>query len=458
MFAKAVPVPEIQHGISLVIRAAGNDTVSCGFDGNSDFYGLGIRLGIYLQWITTLLAHLFFDAAIPGNLELNCVFLVAVSAATLVATRAGTIRPAECLVLLHLCFGFIFSILSIWGHRIDMKFSLAGSSFRLALATAISAYAVWFWFRGLELLVQDACPTFTFIVVPKAVSDAISTFYKAQSSVVLAVYSFLLGRELLTTFCFFVFCAMASGVFAEVHVKVIQSVRSSSDSHGHHLHRVLRMWALMTMTVFWAYFNGQKSAGVYRPSLFAYIMPVVDAIFVWWSAWQLLYLLVMGKPSPPGFTYPPLIGLRLLRKRSEQPAGPEKMQAVFESLRKLMVSTKILFLVNISCLAWAVIAIEITLHWNSISGIYDIATTGQLIPFIIGIVSILRLFLALTVQSTTQYVTNILLVGKLGTCCAYLCHLEFELARLTYIGFSNSSIENPVLTPLKMGLWEKLVW
>lgn len=335
MFAEAVPVPDIQNGTSLIIRAAGNDTVSCGFEGNSDFYGLGIRLGIYLQWITTLLAHLFFDESIPGNLELNCVFLVAVSAATLVATRAGTIRPAECLVLLHLCFGFIFSILSIWGHRIDMKFSLAGSSFRLALATAISAYAVWFWSRGRELFVQDACQTFTFIVVPKAVSDPIGTFYKTQSSVVLAVYGFLLARELLTAFCFFVFCAMASGVFAGFYVTVIQSVRASSDPHGYHLNRVLRMWAVMTMTVFWAYFNGQKSAGVYRPSLFAYIIPVVDVtIFVWWSAWQLLYLLVMGKSPPPGFTYPPLISTRLLRKRSEQPAGPGKMQAVFQRIRK----------------------------------------------------------------------------------------------------------------------------
>lgn len=83
-----------------------------------------------------------------------------------------------------------------------------------------------------------------------------------------------------------------------------------------------------------------------------------------------------------------------------------------------MVSTKVLFLVNISCLAWAVIAIEVTLHWNSVSGIYDIATTGQLIPFIIGVISILRLFLALTVHSTTQHVTNILLVSKSGKCCA----------------------------------------
>lgn len=335
MFAEAVPVPDIQHGTGLVVRAAGNDTVSCGFDGNSDFYGLGIRLGIYLQWITTLLAHLFFDEAIPGNLELNCVFLIAVSAATLVATRAGTVRPAECLVLLHLCFGFVFSVLSIWGHRIDMRFSLAGSSFRLALAAAISAYAVWFWSRGLGLLTVDACPAFTFVVVPRVVSAAIATFYKAQSSVVLAVYSLLLARELLTAFCFFVFCAMVSGVFAEFHATVVQWVRPSSDSHGHHLNHVLRMWAVMTMTVFWAYFNGQKSAGVYRPSLSAYVLPVVDVtVFVWWSAWQLLYLLVIGRSPPPGSTYPPLVSSRLLRRRRKEAAGPGNVQTVFELIRK----------------------------------------------------------------------------------------------------------------------------
>lgn len=409
MFAQAIPVPDAPPGTALVLRAAGNDTLSCGFDGNSDFYGLGIRLGIYLQWITTLLAHLFFDEAIPGNLELNCVFLLAVSAATLVATRTGTVRPAECLVLLHLCFGFIFSILSIWGHRIDMKFSLAGSTFRLALATAISSYAAWFWFRGLELLTVDACPAFTFILVPKAVSDAISTFYQVQSSVVLGTYGFLLARELLTTFCFFIFCTIMSGVFAEFYVIVVQAV-GPSDSHDHHLRRVLSTWAVMTVTVFWAYFNGQKSAGPYRPSLFAYISPVVDiSIFVLWSTWQLLYLLVMGKSPPPGFTYPPLVTLRLFRRKPEQPKGPSKTQAVFERIHKIMVSTKVLFLLNLCCLTWAVIAIEITLHWNSVSGIYDVATTGQLIPFIIGIVSILRFFLAVTVHSTTQYVTNILL-------------------------------------------------
>ena len=31
---------------------------SCGFDGNSDLYGLGIRLGVYFQWISVPIIYL----------------------------------------------------------------------------------------------------------------------------------------------------------------------------------------------------------------------------------------------------------------------------------------------------------------------------------------------------------------------------------------------------------------
>ena len=33
---------------------------------------------------------------------------------------------------------------------------------------------------------------------------------------------------------------------------------------------------------------------------------------------------------------------------------------------------------------WCIVGIELTLYWNSVSGIYDISTTGQVIPFVIG--------------------------------------------------------------------------
>ena len=40
--------------------------------------------------------------------------------------------------------------------------------------------------------------------------------------------------------------------------------------------------------------------------------------------------------------------------------------------------------------AWFVLAVELSLRWNSVIGIYDIGSTGQLIPFIIGLLGLLR--------------------------------------------------------------------
>ena len=43
-------------------------------------------------------------------------------------------------------------------------------------------------------------------------------------------------------------------------------------------------------------------------------------------------------------------------------------------------------LITLAIVVWTIITVESTLVYNSISGVYSIGTTGQLIPFIIGIV------------------------------------------------------------------------
>ena len=53
-------------------------------------------------------------------------------------------------------------------------------------------------------------------------------------------------------------------------------------------------------------------------------------------------------------------------------------------------SEKLLWLVytmNIICMIWTIVSVEMTLIWTGVSGVYTIGSTGQLIPFIIGIVS-----------------------------------------------------------------------
>jgi hypothetical protein len=38
-------------------------------------------------------------------------------------------------------------------------------------------------------------------------------------------------------------------------------------------------------------------------------------------------------------------------------------------------------------MVWFVLSIELTLYWNDVQGVNTIQSTGQLIPFIIGVVS-----------------------------------------------------------------------
>ena len=55
--------------------------------------------------------------------------------------------------------------------------------------------------------------------------------------------------------------------------------------------------------------------------------------------------------------------------------------------------------------SWFVLAVELTLRWNSVIGIYDIGSTGQLIPFIIGLLGLLRV-IHITMRSTYEEVNE----------------------------------------------------
>ncbi|KAH0536687.1 hypothetical protein FGG08_006453 [Glutinoglossum americanum] len=67
----------------------------------------------------------------------------------------------DALVLLELCFGYLFSVLSLFGYRTRLfgkvYISIIGTYIRLFLAAAICGYSVWFWFEGAEHLNQGDC-------------------------------------------------------------------------------------------------------------------------------------------------------------------------------------------------------------------------------------------------------------------------------------------------------------
>jgi hypothetical protein len=69
-----------------------------------------------------------------------------------------------------------------------------------------------------------------------------------------------------------------------------------------------------------------------------------------------------------------------------------------------------IYTANAICIVWMAISVELTLLWNGISGVYTLDSTGQLIPFIIGVVGFISLLHGMSVQHSKISSTNVLLV------------------------------------------------
>lgn len=89
--------------------------------GNPDLYGLGIRIGIYLQWISSLLIQILVPSSTSDSLDVNSVFLLAVFVAILSATNSSDVQTILGLigafVMLQMGFGYLLSVMSITGLR-----------------------------------------------------------------------------------------------------------------------------------------------------------------------------------------------------------------------------------------------------------------------------------------------------------------------------------------------------
>ena len=89
-----------------------------GIEGNSDLYGLGIRLGVYLQWISSWLIQTLNPSGITTTHDANSIFVLAILTAMLSATARDDIKPIESYIMLLICFGYFFTVLSIFGLRV----------------------------------------------------------------------------------------------------------------------------------------------------------------------------------------------------------------------------------------------------------------------------------------------------------------------------------------------------
>lgn len=176
----ALPVG-IEHAVR---ESAPASIASCVLNGNSDLYGLGIRLGVYFQLISTLLANHFLPDALREALDANTIFLVSIFIAVIKSSvNVNNLTAPEAFVMLQMLFAFLVAVYHIglsikwilFDHmtailngmmdsdtvwldvaselgRAQGDVSQLGITMRQFLALAITSYNVWFWFPGSDFL------------------------------------------------------------------------------------------------------------------------------------------------------------------------------------------------------------------------------------------------------------------------------------------------------------------
>lgn len=172
--------------------------LNCTTDFSADYYGFGVRLGIYFAWLSSYFANTLLPSEISGSLDTNSIFLLALIASLFKGSLNSEISQIDGLIIMQLSSGFLFSTLSIWGYRTShyqkegpagiRHFGKFGTHCRLALAVAISMYGTWFWWEGLQdglVIAKDPqCQQlYTWLLWQWPVHGGISKFYIVMSFV-----------------------------------------------------------------------------------------------------------------------------------------------------------------------------------------------------------------------------------------------------------------------------------
>ncbi|KAM7211162.1 hypothetical protein V8F06_013469 [Rhypophila decipiens] len=91
------------------------DTDAWSYQGNADMYGLGIRLGFYLQWFAKISADILMRRSeISANSFAIYSFIAAVFIALSIQTAKARITELDGYIVLLLCFGNYYSLVPIF--------------------------------------------------------------------------------------------------------------------------------------------------------------------------------------------------------------------------------------------------------------------------------------------------------------------------------------------------------
>jgi len=148
--------------LDCVSRETGN-----GFIGNPDFYGFGIRLGIYCQWWASLIANLFLPNEWASMFGAFLAFSIALIVAVIMLTfQHACTFTAEVIVILFIYWGGYTGLVYSTNTAITSILESKTQSFSTGLSFALAAptwlgigFSMWFWLRLATAGEVDFTPT-----------------------------------------------------------------------------------------------------------------------------------------------------------------------------------------------------------------------------------------------------------------------------------------------------------
>ncbi|CAF9937262.1 MAG: hypothetical protein HETSPECPRED_010611 [Heterodermia speciosa] len=134
--------------------------MECGFAGNADIYGIGIRIGYYTQALATWFANFFHYREAQVLRAVNNLFLVALLiAGSVYAARAQEVYAVESFLLLLI--GMVISFVGVMRTTRYSTRYLRSCQDRLLSRTVITnamlILNILFWWRGLDVMRPTPC-------------------------------------------------------------------------------------------------------------------------------------------------------------------------------------------------------------------------------------------------------------------------------------------------------------
>lgn len=175
----------------------------CNFEGNSDMYGLGIRLGFYLQWFGGLLAAWIAPSEVKG-LRFSTELFVAATFLALIIHTAGdvdSLQHVEIYIVLLLMFGVYLVLIPIYLWRLltscdpywdPTRWPIVNpgrltSNLSFILLVGVLIYQYWFWFAHIPSLDDINCQQYGFLFGQVRLNSKVSVAMNALAYCFLGV-------------------------------------------------------------------------------------------------------------------------------------------------------------------------------------------------------------------------------------------------------------------------------